>query len=244
MYWNCGLGGIVKAEGLGDGPTYGEVAIAKLRLTMPPTMSGDFAFARVQQSHCGSTLARMNEAQRHMLLGIARNTVKAVVTGAPVPQPHSDEPALTAPCGCFVTLKSRGRLRGCIGQFVSDRPLIELVVEMAEASASKDPRFFDHPLMARDLGNLEIEISVLSPLERTEDPLSLRLGVDGIYITRGYASGCFLPQVATETGWTREEFLSYCCLHKAGLPADAWKDPKTEVYLFTAEVFGTPSKGA
>ena len=159
------------------------------------------------------------------------------------PQPQSDDPALTAPCGCFVTLKNRGRLRGCIGQFISDRPLIELVAEMAEASASSDPRFFDQSASpSGDLGNLDIEISVLSPLERTDDPLSLRLGVDGIYIKRGYASGCFLPQVATETGWSKEEFLSYCCSHKAGLPPDAWKDPKTEVYLFTAEVFGAAVK--
>lgn len=186
----------------------------------------------------------MDEAQRQTLLRIARETVKATVARTPPPAPPSDDPALTACCGCFVTLKTRGRLRGCIGQFTSDRPLIELVVEMAEASASKDPRFFDHPLSVRDLGNLEIEISVLSPLARTDDPLSLRLGVDGIYIKRGYAAGCFLPQVATETGWSKEEFLSFCCSHKAGLPPDAWKDPKTEVYLFTAEVFGTPTHAA
>jgi len=186
----------------------------------------------------------MDDAQRHALLEIARDTVKAVITGAPLPQPRSDEPALTACCGCFVTLKSRGKLRGCIGQFTSDRPLIELVVEMAEASASKDPRFFDYPLTVRDLRALDIEISVLSPLERTDNPLGLQLGVHGIYIKRGYASGCFLPQVATETGWTTEEFLSYCCSHKAGLASDAWKDPKTEVYLFTAEVFGSSPEGA
>jgi len=188
------------------------------------------------------TFTCMDEAQRRTLLEIARDTVKAVVTKSSLPDPRSDDPALTAPCGCFVTLKTHGRLRGCIGQFISDRPLIELVVEMAEASASKDPRFFDHPLTVRDLSNLEIEISVLSPLERTDNPLNLQLGVHGIYLKRGYAAGCFLPQVATETGWTREEFLSYCCSHKAGLPADAWKDPKTEVYLFTAEVFDLPSK--
>jgi AmmeMemoRadiSam system protein A len=183
----------------------------------------------------------MDETQRQTLLRIARQTVEAVIAGTPMPEPHSQEPALTAPCGCFVTLKSRGQLRGCIGQFLCDRPLIETVVEMAQASASKDPRFFDHPLTARDLGHLEIEISVLSPLERATNPLSLRLGVDGIYIKRGYSSGCFLPQVATETGWTKEAFLSYCCSHKAGLPSDAWKDPRTEVYLFTAEVFGSPA---
>jgi AmmeMemoRadiSam system protein A len=181
----------------------------------------------------------MDDAQRRTLLGVAREAVKATVAGTSLPAPRSDDPALNAPCGCFVTLKTRGRLRGCIGQFISDRPLIELVVEMAEASASRDPRFFDHPLTVGDLAHLEIEISVLSPLERTDEPRSLRLGVDGIYIKRGYAAGCFLPQVATETGWDAEEFLSFCCSHKAGLPPDAWKDPKTEVYLFTAEVFSS-----
>jgi len=186
----------------------------------------------------------MDAAQRQILLAIARETVRATVAGTPPPAPQSDDPALAACCGCFVTLKSRGRLRGCIGQFTSDQPLIELVVEMAEASASKDPRFFDHPLTVRDLSNLEIEISVLSPLECTDNPLNLQLGVHGIYIKRGYAAGCFLPQVATETGWTKEEFLSFCCSHKAGLPPDAWKDPQTEVYLFTAEVFDAPHRVA
>jgi uncharacterized protein (TIGR00296 family) len=94
-------------------------------------------------------------------------------------------------------------------------------------------------LTVDELNQLGIEISVLSPLERTDDPLSLRPGTDGIYIKKGFASGCFLPQVATEAGWSKEEFLSYCCAHKAGLSSDAWKDPDTEVYLFTAEVFGS-----
>lgn len=179
----------------------------------------------------------MNEAQKHKLLALARDTVKAVVTGKPLPRPVSDDPELAAPCGCFVTLRNRGRLRGCIGQFTSDKPLIESVVQMAKASATSDPRFLAHPITPRELKHLDVEISVLSPLERTDNPLSLRLGTDGIYIRQGCISGCFLPQVAAETGWTKEEFLSYCCAHKAGLPDDAWKDPKTEVYLFTAEAF-------
>ena len=152
--------------------------------------------------------------------------------------PRSEDPVLTAPCGCFVTLKNRGRLRGCIGQFVSDRPLVELVAEMAKASATGDPRFLTNPITASEVSRLHIEISVLSPLQRTDNPLNLELGTHGIYIKRGYACGCFLPQVADETGWSKEEFLSQCCSHKAGLAPDAWKDPKTEVYLFTAEVFG------
>jgi len=179
----------------------------------------------------------MNEAQKKQLLKVACDTVEAVVCGWPTPKPQSDDPALNALCGCFVTLKNRGRLRGCIGQFTSEKPLIQLVVEMARASARSDPRFLDSPITPSELNRLEIEISVLSPLERTDDPLSLELGTHGIYIKRGYASGCFLPQVAEETGWSKEEFLSYCCSHKAGLPADAWQDPRTEVYLFTAEIF-------
>jgi AmmeMemoRadiSam system protein A len=117
-----------------------------------------------------------------------------------------------------------------------------LVAEMAKSSATSDPRFFADPVTPRELNQLDVEISVLSPLKRTDDPLSLRLGVDGIYIKRDRLSGCFLPQVATETGWSKEDFLSFCCAHKAGLPADAWKDPDTEVYLFTAEVFGADFK--
>ncbi len=182
----------------------------------------------------------MNDKQKQTLLGVARDTVKAVITGGKVPRHKSDDPDLNAPCGCFVTLKNQEQLRGCIGQFISDRPLIEMVCEMAKASATGDPRFFAEPITADELERLNIEISVLSALKRTNDPLSLRLGVDGIYIKKGHYSGCFLPQVATETGWSKERFLSYCCSHKAGLPADDWKDPDTEVYLFTAEVFDAP----
>ena len=180
----------------------------------------------------------MNETQKHMLLKATRDTVASAIKGQELQKIDSDDPELNVKCGCFVTLKNHEQLRGCIGQFISDKPLIELIVDMAIASATSDPRFFSDPITEGELGELNIEISALSPLKKTEDPLSLRLGVDGIYIKKGRASGCFLPQVATETGWSKEEFLSYCCAHKAGLAADAWKDPETEVYLFTAEVFG------
>jgi AmmeMemoRadiSam system protein A len=178
----------------------------------------------------------MNDEQKHILLKIARNAVEAAINGRPMPKPQSQDAELNAHCGCFVTLKNKDELRGCIGQFVSDVPLIQLVSEMAVASATGDPRFFADRITSKEVDNLDIEISVLSPLKKTADPLSLQLGVDGIYIKNGYASGCFLPQVATETGWSKEEFLSYCCAHKAGLKPDAWKDKGTEVYLFTAEI--------
>ncbi len=184
----------------------------------------------------------MNDAQKQTLLKVARDTVGAVIKRQPMQKPESDDPELNAPCGCFVTLKNQGRLRGCIGQFISESLLIELIADMAKASATGDPRFFAAPITAGELEQLDIEVSVLSPLKRTDDPLSLRLGIDGIYIKKGRASGCFLPQVATETGWSKEQFLSYCCAHKAGLAADAWKEPETEVYLFTADVFGSEFK--
>lgn len=181
----------------------------------------------------------MNDGQKKTLLKLAKETVEAVVTGKDLPEPETDDPELKSPCGCFVTLKNGERLRGCIGQFTSDKPLIELVVAMSKASATSDPRFLADPIRPSELENLDVEISVLSPLKKTENPLKLRLGKDGIYIKKGAASGCFLPQVATETGWDKEQFLSYCCSHKAGLSPDAWKESDTEVYIFTAEVFGT-----
>ena len=184
----------------------------------------------------------MNDLQKKQLLKVAHDSVEAAVLHKPVPKPHSDDPELNKPCGCFVTLKNGEDLRGCIGQFIADRPLIEMVAEMAKASSTGDPRFFGNPITASELPKLDIEISVLSPLKKTDDPLSLRLGIDGIYIKRGFASGCFLPQVATETGWSKEEFLSYCCSHKAGLPPDAWKEKKTDVFLFTAEIFSAAFK--
>ena len=178
----------------------------------------------------------MNEAQKKTLLKTARDTIEAVINGGRAPKVEANEPELNAHCGCFVTLKNKEELRGCIGQFVSDKPLIELVRDMAVASATGDSRFMNDPITPKEVKDLDIEISVLSPLKKTDNPLNIRLGIDGIYIKKGYANGCFLPQVATETGWNKEQFLSYCCSHKAGLADDAWKDKNTEVYLFTAEI--------
>ena len=181
----------------------------------------------------------MNEVQKKVLLKIAKDTVAAAVAGRPVHEPVTDDPVLLVEAGCFVTLKNGEQLRGCIGQFTADKPLIEMVCQMAVSSCMHDPRFGGDRITAEELPDLDIEISVLSPMVKTDDPLSLRLGVDGIYITDGRTSGCFLPQVATETGWDEEDFLSFCCAHKAGLAPDAWKmDEDVEVYLFTAEVFG------
>lgn len=182
----------------------------------------------------------MEKKHRQKLLEVAKHAVISAVKRQPAAAVESDSIELNKPCGCFVTLKNGVSLRGCIGQFISDKPLIQLVSEMAVSAATRDPRFVMDPITPGELDSLEIEISVLSPLKKISDPLSLRLGIDGIYITDGIKSGCFLPQVATETGWTEEQFLTHCCVQKAKLPPDAWKHPRTEVYTFTADVFGAP----
>ena len=177
----------------------------------------------------------MQPQQRQTLLRVAREVIEAVVQGQSPPQHESSEPIFAEHRGCFVTIKNRGRLRGCIGTFVAEAPLLRSVEQMAQA-ATRDPRFPLDPITPEELGQIDIEISVLSPLKKTDDPLSLELGKHGIYIRRGLNTGCFLPRVATETGWNKEEFLSHCCAGKAGLEPDAWKDPDTEVLLFTAEI--------
>jgi AmmeMemoRadiSam system protein A len=179
----------------------------------------------------------MTEKQKRSLLQVARKAVTAALRREPVSGFESKDPLFNEMRGCFVTIHNHGRLRGCIGQFQPSQSLLSTVREMAIA-ATQDGRFTMNPITPAELDEIDIEISVLSPLERTDDPLSLELGKHGIYIKRGRTSGCFLPQVATETGWSKEEFLSQCCGGKAGLPGDAWKKSDTEVYLFTAEVFG------
>ena len=178
----------------------------------------------------------LSEQSRLKLLDIARRTVEAVVKKQPLPAFQADDPELQGQQGAFVTLKTAGHLRGCIGHFTSEKPLWQTVQEVAVLSAAEDPRFWGMRLRPEELAEMEIEISVLSPLQKIDNPLNIELGKHGIYIRRGGRTGCFLPQVATETGWSKEEFLSNCCAHKAGLPPDAWKDPATEVLVFTAEI--------
>ena len=181
----------------------------------------------------------MSDADRKALLGIVRATLEAILARRPKPAAPADESeALRARCGCFVTLKNRGALRGCIGTFTARGPLHQTVREMAGA-VLRDPRFLDHPVTAEELPHVEIEISALTPLEKTADPMKeIELGRHGICIEGPMGNGCFLPQVATQTGWTLPEFLSHCCAGKAGIPPDAWKDPDVTVFRFEAEVFG------
>ena len=178
----------------------------------------------------------MDEQAKKILLDIARKSVEAVVKQATIPSFSCNHQDLIEKQGAFVTLKTHGQLRGCIGRFTSNVPLYELVSEMAISSATEDPRFAFNRIKPSELNQLEIEISVLSPLKPIKNPLDFELRKHGIYVKKGPYTGCFLPQVATETGWSKEEFLSYCCSSKAGLPGDSWKHGELEIYIFTAEI--------
>ena len=141
---------------------------------------------------------------------------------------------LNVHAGAFVTLKEHGSLRGCIGRFSSNLPLWRLISELSVSSATEDNRF--EPVAASELNKLQIEISVLSPMKKISSPNEIILGKHGIYIKKGYYSGTFLPQVATETGWDVEEFLGHCARDKAGIGWDGWKT--AELYTYEAFVFG------
>ena len=141
--------------------------------------------------------------------------------------------SLKQKCGAFVSLHKQGRLRGCIGHFGEDVPLHEIVAEMARAAAFEDPRF--SPVHREELGDIDIEISVLTPMRRIQSLDDFQLHKHGIYIRKGYRSGTFLPQVADEVNWTKEEFVGHCSQDKAGLGWDGWRD--AELYVYEAIVF-------
>mgnify|MGYP001590880241 CR=1 FL=1 len=177
----------------------------------------------------------LNLAQKKRLLEIARKTIEEYLANSKALEFTEADPKLNETCGVFVTLHKNGELRGCIGNMVGQGPLYKTVRDMAIEAATGDPRF--NPVTKGELKDIGIEISVLSSLKKIEDINEFKLGVHGIIIKKGWHQGVFLPQVATETGWTKEEFLSQLCTQKAGLPADAWKDKDCEKYIYSALVF-------
>ena len=181
------------------------------------------------------SIDELSMEEKKRLLQIARQTISKHLKNGKTERKQADTAALAAPCGAFVTIHKKAMLRGCIGTFVSDRPLVDTVQEMAISASTKDPRFA--PMSEDELGEVDLEISVLSPLRRISDPTEIEVGRHGIFITRGFYSGVLLPQVATEQGWDRDTFLQQTCI-KAGLPTDAWKDPATKIEIFEAQVFG------
>jgi AmmeMemoRadiSam system protein B/AmmeMemoRadiSam system protein A len=160
-------------------------------------------------------------SERKYLLSLARETIDRYLTTKLVPLPRLSTPLRRERRGVFVTLKKRGNLRGCIGRMVPDRPLAELVGIVALQSALEDTRF--NPVTARELADLEVEISVLTPMRRVSGADEIVVGRDGVLLQKGGRSAVFLPQVATEQGWSRVEMLDHLSM-KAGLPAGAWKE--------------------
>jgi AmmeMemoRadiSam system protein A len=176
----------------------------------------------------------LSEGGRQELLRIARQAVASAVYGGSPPEIEKVDKALRQRRGVFVTLKVGGQLRGCLGSVEAGTALVELLVRMAVAAATRDPRF--EPVGIAELPDLSIELSVLGPLERCEDVDSIEVGRHGLLVRKGERSGVLLPQVASENGWDRATFLRHTCL-KAGLPAEAWRDSAATLYMFEAEVF-------
>jgi len=178
----------------------------------------------------------LNGAQKKRLIDIAKQTIEKYVTSKDILEVKENDQRLMTREGAFVTLHKDGKLRGCIGNIVGRDDLYKTVKDMAVASCSQDSRF--SAVKKDELNKIEIEISVLSIPRQIKNIDEIMLGVHGVIVSRGpLHKGLFLPQVATEQGWTKEQFLSYLCAHKAGLPSDAWKDSSTKIEIFTADVF-------
>ena len=232
----------------------GELAIATLMLMMQDggyevkhllyQNSGDIDnhdHSRVVGYHAFAVLRKsdfsLNDEEKQMLKDIALTSIKDSLDGKPIAVANSSlftlHSSLNQKCGAFVSLHKQGRLRGCIGHFGEDVPLHEIVAEMARAAAFEDPRFM--PVTKDELDDIDIEISVLTPMRRIQSLDEFQLHKHGIYIKKGYRSGTFLPQVADEVNWTKEEFVGHCAQDKAGIGWDGWKD--AELYVYEAIVF-------
>lgn len=238
----CGQGGMGVVVTLLVSKDLGHTKVATLYRTNSAIVTGKkekglwtVGYASCAIDNPEGAVNMLNKEQRKKVLTLARSSIETYLkTGKKLAVTESD-PLLNEKLGAFVTLTEHGNLRGCIGNLVGTKELYLTIRDMAVEAATGDPRF--NPLELNDLKNIEIEISVLSPMQRVDSAEKIVLGKHGVVVKKGYKSGVFLPQVATETGWSKEEFLSQLCSQKAGLSPDAWKDPATELYTFTAEVF-------
>ncbi len=181
------------------------------------------------------TTDNLTDEQKKQLLALARRAITEWVTHRRRIKPDLSDPAFKPERAVFVTLKKHGMLRGCIGTLEPVAPLAEAVVESAISAATQDPRF--PPVRPDELDDIDIHISILSPLRRVQDPSEIVLGKHGIVVQQGFRRGVFLPEVAPEQGWDLETTLSILCVEKAGLPADAWKRG-AQLYVFTTQSFG------
>ncbi|NLV66249.1 MAG: AmmeMemoRadiSam system protein A [Spirochaetes bacterium] len=180
-------------------------------------------------------MTELNREQQVKLLRLARLAIAGslgIDTG--IVEPEFSEPVFSEKRGAFVTLHIKGKLRGCIGYIEGVKNIPDTIREMALSSAFRDPRF--RPLSKEEYAHIDIEISVLSPIEKVSDVNEIMVGRDGLIMTRGYNRGLLLPQVPVEQGWDRDTFLTHTC-YKAGLPGDAWRKGGVIMEKFSALVF-------
>ncbi len=171
--------------------------------------------------HANDWQEALSEAEGRQLLAFARESIRQYLETGTTPLARESAPALWRKQGVFVTLKKNGQLRGCIGHTTADRPLCQVVGAMALQAAFNDHRF--SPLKPGELEQIQIEVSLLSPLQRIDDPGKIVLGRDGVVISKQGRGALFLPEVAVEQGWNREQMLEQLC-RKAGLPPGAWRE--------------------
>lgn len=217
------------------GSVVGYVSAAMVR-TSGPSRRADKETRTVQESpeaREGSFDIGLTLDDKSYLLRLARRTIESSF-GEKADLSQHPSTVLDSPCGAFVTLSKQGKLRGCIGYIEAVKPLRETIAEMAMSAAFKDWRF--PPVRESELDEIEIEISVLSPLRRIEDPSVIEVGTHGIIISKGSSRGLLLPQVAVDWNWDRETFLRQTCV-KAGLPEDAWTKDGTRIDIFSADIF-------
>lgn len=176
----------------------------------------------------------LEDKEKQELLRIARSSIESTLRRFPGETSATGSSGPEESRGVFVTLRRNGELRGCIGYVEAHLPLVDAVREVAAKAAVEDPRFL--PLSLKELPSTQIEISVLSPLSRVEDPQTIEIGRHGLVIDAGYARGLLLPGVPVEYNWTREEFLNHTAA-KAGLPPEIWQTGQVKIFSFTAETF-------
>ncbi len=182
----------------------------------------------------------LNAEQQQRLLALAREAIEEYVKAGRRVEVDEKDAQLLRVGAAFVTLKEHGELRGCIGSLRAEAPLIETVRNRAIDAAARDFRF--RPVREDELPGLEIEISVLSPVRRVNSAEEIDISKHGVIAASGKRRGVYLPQVAEETGWSRDELLSHLCRDKAGLPPDAWKKG-AELSVFTVQSFSSPAPG-
>ena len=183
-----------------------------------------------------SFVSNLTPIHRRELIRVARGTAERELAGF-VDESIPDGPVIPGRFGgAFVTVYNGPRLRGCIGTFAATADIVATVQQVTKSSLT-DPRFENEPITREELPRIEFEVSILSDLVAVNDPRSLVIGQHGVKVVLGDRSGCFLPKVGVERGWSAEEFLTHCCSMKAGLSPDAWKSRDCRVYCFQTDTF-------